>query len=121
MDKEAEKKADELKKHPLSPLEKKKINLADMKETHADTQKDMRQEDFENIKLTPILKEAYELLEKLIKFTEDNKKKEKVIKKQRKELSETRDRIKNGNNDDESKTEFKTIMCPLGDDCTHYA
>ena len=60
--------AEEHKKHPSSPLEKKPISLADMKETVADTQKDMHPEDFENIKLTPILKEAYELWAKLNKF-----------------------------------------------------
>jgi hypothetical protein len=62
------KEAEELKKHPASPLEKKQITLADMKETVADTQKDMHPEDFENIKLTPIIKEAYELWAKLNKF-----------------------------------------------------
>ena len=61
------KEAEEQKKHPTSPLEKK-ITLADMKETVADTQKNMHPEDFENIKLTPILKEAFELWAKLNKF-----------------------------------------------------
>lgn len=92
-----------------------------MKETVADTQKDMHPEDFENIKLTPILKEAYELFAKIHKFNEDNKKKGKVIEKQRKSLSAIRDRLKRASQDDtENKTEFKTIMCPLGDDCTHH-
>jgi hypothetical protein len=47
----------------------------------------MQQEDFENIKLIPILKEAFELWSKLNKFHQDNKNKAKQIQKQRKSLS----------------------------------
>ena len=65
----------------------KESTLDRMKESVADTQKDMQQEDFENIKLTPILKEAFELWSKLNKFHQDNKNKAKEIQKQRKSLS----------------------------------
>ena len=70
------------------PINKPKESTLDrMKESVADTQKDMQQEDFENIKLTPILKEAFELWSKLNKFHQDNKNKAKHIQKQRKSLS----------------------------------
>jgi hypothetical protein len=50
-------------------------SIAHLKERVEDTQKKMNQEDFENIKILPILKEAYELYAELDSKKEDAEKK----------------------------------------------
>jgi len=82
----------------------------------------MPQEDFENIKLIPILKAAFDLWSKLNKFKLDIRSKSKSIQKQRNVLSAKKQKVLNSSrtSGDEDRSEFKTIMCPLGKDCTLY-
>jgi len=59
----------------------KENTLERLRETVADTQSNMPQEDFENIKLIPILKEAFDLWNKLNKFHQTNRSKARNIQK----------------------------------------
>lgn len=104
--------------------ESKKANdasIAHMKEEVKDKQKEMLSEDFENIKLMPILKEAYELFHSLDSRKADAEKKIKNIEEAKKKLIETKKQADKRTmmDDIESKTSFmfKTIMCPLKDSC----
>lgn len=61
-----------------------------MKESVVDNQKGMAQEDFENQKLLPILKEAYELLSELTARKDEANRKVKQIEKAKKEMLQTK-------------------------------
>jgi len=61
-----------------------------MREKVEDTQKKMSQEDFENVKLFPILKEAYELYHELDMKIEEAERKVKSIQKQKTLMKETK-------------------------------
>jgi len=96
-------------------------SIAHMKEDVKDKQKEMPSEDFENIKLMPILKEAYDLFHMLDSRKAEAEKKIKDIEESKKKLIETKKQNERRSilDDIESKTSFmfKTIMCPLKDAC----
>ena len=114
----------EKRENSVGATESKKANdasIAHMKEDVKDKQKEMPSEDFENLKLLPILREAYDLFHMLDSRKSEAEKKIKDIEKAKKKLIETKKQTEKRMFMDEieSKTSFmfKTIMCPLGDAC----
>ena len=96
-------------------------SIAHMKEDVKDKQKEMPSEDFENLKIMPILKEAYDLFHELDSRKADADKKIKSLEDTKKKLIEAKKQAEKRvmMDDIESKTSFmfKTIMCPHKDDC----
>lgn len=88
-----------------------------MKEDPDELQKAMPNEKVEDIKLYPILKEAYQLLEKLEKIKTDADKRIKKLEIEKKKLREKRDHLSTiqtvEDQTNHAKELFKTIMCPL--------
>ena len=122
--KDAMKMMKEKRENSVGATESKKANdasIAHMKEDVKDKQKEMPAEDFENIKLIPILREAYDLFHSLDSRKAEAEKKIKEIEETKKKLIETKKQAEKRQFMDEieSKTSFmfKTIMCPLGDAC----
>ena len=81
----------------------------------------MPSEDFENMKLLPILKEAYDLFHELDSRKTEAEQKIKQIEEEKKKLIQTKKETERRTVVDELDTKtsfmFKTIMCPLKDDC----
>ena len=111
-----------MKEKRLASEESKKplgSTIAHLKERVEDTQKKMAQEYFENAKLLPILREAYDLYAELEGKKEQAEKKIKAIQKAKVSMKETMNKQASTivSADEDKKVLFKTIMCPLGDSC----
>lgn len=95
--------------------------LAQLREDPTEVQKDMKAEDFENIKLKPVLEEAYNLLAALEKIGSQAKMDIQKLEKEKKKLTDKQKHIQTLSSIEDqalnSKSLFKTIMCPLVQTC----
>ena len=92
-----------------------------MKEDPDEVQKKMSNEQGDNIKLAPILKEAYELLVKIEKIRTDAVKRCRQLEKEKVKLKKKREHLSGLTTVEDqaahSKELYKTIMCPLHKTC----
>ena len=102
------------------------LDIDQMKEDPDEIQKNMGSEPIENLKLAPILKEAYELLVSIESKSVEANKKIAALNEQKRELKKKQNAAATGqgasiqSDDAPAKILFKTIMCPLKDDCSNH-
>lgn len=87
-----------------------------MRETAGDAQKEQVQEDFEKVALVPILREAFELVQKIENRVLEAEKAIRKLDKNKKKLQTDMEEVKKGDFGDEHSDQtllYKTIMCPL--------
>jgi len=116
-----------LKGKATKPKEETAESILDkMREGVDKKQEKMRPENYENVKLVPVLDAAYDLYMKLEGLKEKAEKQCRKIVKEKERLKLERDRALNADTfvsgDDDSRGNkerylFKTIMCPLLDRC----
>ena len=97
------------------------MQLDSLKEDPDEAQAKMHNEKFENIKLVPILTEAYELVCLIESHQKKAKKDIAALERQKKELRDKQTKLKTISTieDQAANTRelFKTIMCPLNEAC----